>query len=444
MTTRGKWIAGGVAVLLCAGGAGAYFALHHGKAGGPGEGGQQGIVRVQVVTPQQGGVERIVTRPCSVHSFQYANLYAKVTGYLENQDVDIGRRVKKEQFLAEIFAPEITADVTKAQADLAKAESEIEVMKAAVAEANAELKESYSGEKRAAASLEFHRRKYTRYKNLAAKGGIEPELVDEQFEARQTAEATLDQAKNAILTAKAKVSRAEADLANAKAVVEVAKAVLIRARAIQEYTRIRSPYDGVITARNYHDGDLIQANDVTRPPILSVARTDLMRVIMWVPDPDVPYVHDEDLAEIRIDALPGRVFHGKVARTAMSESFTSRQMRTEVDLENKDGALTDGMYGKMTLYLGKTTTGLTVPSSALIGNEKADKRNIYVVHDGKARELAVRVGEDDGIRAHVRSGLHGDEQVIVTHGPGLADGTPVEVTGEWKPPEFHPKTQESE
>src|ERR1700758_5009766 len=51
-------------------------------------------VRVRVVTPSRGGVEGTVTRPGSVHAFQYAHLFAKVAGYLHNQTVDIGYRVQ--------------------------------------------------------------------------------------------------------------------------------------------------------------------------------------------------------------------------------------------------------------------------------------------------------------------------------------------------------------
>jgi RND family efflux transporter MFP subunit len=148
---------------------------------------------------------------------------------------------------------------------------------------------------------------------------------------------------------------------------------------------------------------------------------------MWVPDTDVPYTRKGVPAEVRVDSLGGKVYHGKVARTAESEDYTSRTMRTEVDLPNKDGLLFNGMYGSMTLRLGKTTTGLTVPTAALVGNEKGSKRMLFVVREGKARELNVLIGRDDGVRAEVEEGLGPDEQVIVGHGAGLADGVPVEV-----------------
>lgn len=61
-------------------------------------------VRVRVVHLQSGGVERTVTRPGTVHAYQFAQLYTKVSGFLRNQKVDIGSRVEKGQVLAEIYA----------------------------------------------------------------------------------------------------------------------------------------------------------------------------------------------------------------------------------------------------------------------------------------------------------------------------------------------------
>ena len=80
------------------------------KASAQGDGGvakqsQSVPLRVQVIEPKAGGVERLVRRPATVQSFEYANLYAKVSGYLSHQKVDIGSRVKKDDVLAEVYAP---------------------------------------------------------------------------------------------------------------------------------------------------------------------------------------------------------------------------------------------------------------------------------------------------------------------------------------------------
>ena len=87
-----------------------------------------------------------------------------------------------------------------------------------------------------------------------------------------------------------------------------------------DYTRIVSPYDGVVTFRGFHPGAFIRSPDAgTNVPSSRCARTDKMRVVTYVPDRDVPDLDRGDPAEIRLDALPGQTFRGKVARFAETE-----------------------------------------------------------------------------------------------------------------------------
>jgi HlyD family secretion protein len=268
---------------------------------------------------------------------------------------------------------------------------------------------------------------------------VDKELVDEKYQARRAAEASKQSADKAVTTAKAavaaataEITRAQADLEDATAQVQVAEAVLSRARIWQDYTQIRSPYTGVITQRGYHDGDFIRAGTAggTQPPVLTVARTNVMRIVVWVPDPDVPYTRAGQKATLRVASMPGRTFTGKVSRTAGAEDPNSRTMRTEVDLPNPDGLLKEGMFGKLTIHLGRSEYGLTIPSDCLFGPEKQNKRSVYVVKGGKAVQVAVLVGQDDGIRAEALDGLEADDLVNEQHDPGLANGVPVEVVGD--------------
>src|SRR5262249_49180920 len=159
------------------------------------------------------------------------------------------------------------------------------------------------------------------------------------YESASAAEAA---ARAAIVTARAKVAAAEAriqqalaDQKAAEANVKIAAAKLKKAEALVGYTRIASPYTGVVTRRNFHVGDFIRsAVEGGNVPLLTVARTDVMRVVTKVADPDVPYLDVGDPAVVTVNALPGVKFHGKVARFSHAEDPTERTMRTEIDLKN--------------------------------------------------------------------------------------------------------------
>jgi HlyD family secretion protein len=409
------------------------------------EGGKSATrIRVQVVYPEQGGVERTVTRPGVLHPFQYAELFGKVSGFLHDQKVDIGYEVKKGQLLARIYAPEIEANLSKAKADLTRANTQVDVMLARLDEAKADEQEAKTKLEETQADVEsaialhvLRNQQYHRIKMLWENKAIEKELVDERREAVLSAEASeratkkaVATAKTAVVAAKAHVARSVADLADAKAQVKVAQAEVANAQAFEEYTWLRSPYNGVVTQRNYHEGDLIRdaaSSGQGVKPVLVVARVDLMRVVVWVPNSAVRYVRKGREAVVRLDGLPGQSFKVKVARIAKEEDRTSRTMRTEIDLPNPKGLLTAGMYGNVTIYLGKTETGLTIPSASLTGDEKDGKRAVFVVEGGKAKQVTVQVGLDDGVRAEILSGLKTSDRVIVQHDPGLITGAPVTV-----------------
>lgn len=447
---RATWISFAAVVLVLLAGGTIYFVHAHDeqKTRAQQQSKQQAAsVAVRVIHPKEGGVERLVQRPATVRAFEYANLYAKVSGYLRNQTVDIGSSVEKGQVLAEIYAPERFKDVEKAGADVRKANAEVAAAKARLSKAQADqlaaesrYEQTKSDVKKAEAMVSLRRKQYVRYRALAQDKAIQQELVDEKLEAQLAAEAAETAAQKAVTTAasevqaaKASVVQAQADIEDAEAAVAVAKAALDRTEVYAKYTQLLSPYTGVITTRSFHNGDFIRDASQSgvggreADPVLAVARTDKMRIVIQVPDRDVPYLKVGDPVTLAIDTLPDRHFKGKVARMSYQESYDTRTMRTEVDLESPDGLLKDGMYGLMTIHLGREK-GLRIPSKCLVGNEKGNTRSVYVVRDGKAHEVKVKVGIDDGIEVTIREGLDATDQVILDRPSSLGNDMPVEVS----------------
>ena len=145
-----------------------------------------------------------------------------------------------------------------------------------------------------------------------------------------------------------------------------------------------------------------------------------------MPDRDVAFVETGDEAIVRVDALAGREFHGKVSRFSSSEDVESRNMRTEIDIPNKDGKLRDGMWGRVTIILEPPTPGcVTIPSACLLDQNSQGEGFVYVVRDGKVKKTAVRVGKDDGLKAEVLAGLKPDDPVVVRYTGAIQDGSSV-------------------
>ena len=163
----------------------------------------------------------------------------------------------------------------------------------------------------------------------------------------------------------------------AQASVAVAQANLDKAKVFQGFTKIVSHYDGVVTLRNFHNGDFIrQADKGGQTPLLVVQRTDLMRVVAQVPDMHVPFADVGDAVEFSIDNLPEEVFKGfRLSRIAASEDEHSRTMRVEIDVPNPKRFLRDGMFGEVTIHLQTPLKGaMTLPLSTLVRDERNPRK----------------------------------------------------------------------
>ncbi len=405
-----------------------------------------GAVKVEVAKPKRGGLLRTTSQPGSVHAFESAELFAKVSGYLKIQNVDIGDRVKKDQVLAVIDAPELIREVEKEEATVAQSEAQLKQAQASLSTAIALHKASIAvvtqreaEVKRSIAMLDFRKKMYTRIKELAEDKAIDERLVDEKFQQQDSAEAAHDAAEAAVLTsradvaaAEAKIKQAEADIVAAEAKIALSKASLAKAKVFEDYLTIRSPYDGVITLRAFHLGDFINEASLgaKQQPVLSVDRTDLMRIVVEVPDRDVPFVDRGDTTVISIDALPGMAFKFPVSRFANSEDPSTRTMRTEVDVPNPKNLLRNGMYGQVTILLqanGSAQDALVIPASCLVGDTINGKGHVFVVRQKKAQRVAVQVGADDGINIEVVTGVKFDDEVVCHPSASVDEGVTVSV-----------------
>ncbi len=120
-------------------------------------------------------------------------------------------------------------------------------------------------------------------------------------------------------------------------------------------------------------------------------------------------------------------FKGEISRVAESEDINDRTMRVEIDLDNPDGVLRDGMFGRAFIVLEKLIKNLTVPSSCLIDRNGKGEGAVLVVNDGKVHRVKVHVGMDTGLHAEIVDGLNENDQVILQPDPSVAEGTEVQV-----------------
>jgi RND family efflux transporter MFP subunit len=412
---------------------------------------------VEVTAPRPGGIDRLCKQPGSIEPFEAADLYAKVSGYLAEQEVivggrkqrvDIGTRVKAGDVLARLAVPELEKQLAMDEADLVRAEARVGQMTAAVTAAESDLGAAAAGvalaraEQASKSSYRAYREKQRdRIRDLVSRMAVDAKLADEQedqYQAAVSAELAAVEAASVArqkeAAARARVKQAQADLRYAQAEVATAKARLEKSQVLLDYAVIRSPYTGVVTRRSFHVGDFVRSADAggDRVPVLAVERTDVMRVVVQVPERDVPYVDPGDAAVVEVDALPGTAFKSNgsdlvaVSRLAASEDPHTRMMRVEIDVPNPDGKLRRGMYGRVSLTLqAGVASAVRVPSAALVGKAEGGKAVVRVVRDDVVHTIPVRYGTDNGTDVEILAGLTPADRVITRASGPVESGTRV-------------------
>src|SRR5262249_54726336 len=149
------------------------------------------------------------------------------------------------------------------------------------------------------------------------------------------------------------------------------------------YRIIRAPFDGLVTARFADPGTLIQsaANGQSGAvPIVTVSKSDRLRVYVYLDQSSAAFVHAGDLAEIRAPGRPGLTRKAPVARTAGQLAPRTRTMLTEIDVDDADGAIVPGSFVQVTLETRRPPS-LEVPAEALVmRNEKPHVAVVDAAH----------------------------------------------------------------
>ena len=155
-----------------------------------------------------------------------------------------------------------------------------------------------------------------------------------------------------------------------------------------------------------------------------IARSDVVTITVGVPETDAPFVNPGDQAEIRLQALEGKTFEGKVTRTAWALDSATRTLRAEIDLPNADDVLRPGLYAYATIIVEERKQALTLPTSALF--MVAGRSYCVAFVNGFAKRKEVKQGLIEGKRTEIVSGIDADDKVVEANASSLADGQPVE------------------
>jgi len=210
---------------------------------------------------------------------------------------------------------------------------------------------------------------------------------------------------------------------------EVAQAKLKRTQALLEYTHITAPFAGTITARFVDPGAFIPAatsSTAANSAIVTLMDFSRIRVQVFVPEAEVPFVSNGVPVVVTVEELPGKSFSGSVTRFAHALDEGTKTMLTEIELPNAEGDLRPGMYATVQMEVERKRDALIVPAAAVLV-EKAGS-SVFLVEDGKAKKTPVHTGFADAGNVEITDGIAAGRRVILLGKQALTDGQAVAVS----------------
>lgn len=192
-------------------------------------------------------------------------------------------------------------------------------------------------------------------------------------------------------------------------------------KTLKENTKLESPIDGVVTARNYDNGDLYGGQ-----AILVVQKISPVKLTINVSEQYYSKVKKGDQVSIELDAYPGETFNGKVSLIYPTVESMTHTFPVEINVDNRSQKLRPGMFARATLNLG-TENHVVVPDIAIVKMAGSGDRYVYVYEDGKVSYRKVELGQRLGDRYELISGVADGAQIVIAGQAGITDGKEVEV-----------------
>jgi membrane fusion protein (multidrug efflux system) len=190
--------------------------------------------------------------------------------------------------------------------------------------------------------------------------------------------------------------------------------------------QLRAPITGYIGMRQLEVGNTIAPG----VPVFSVVDLNPVKVKVGIPEAEIGKMHQGDRAEVSIPSLGGQQFTGRIEAIAAASDASSRTYVSKIVVENPKLTLRAGMVAEARLIGDTQVKAVTVPGSAVVRDERGITK-VFVLNTGQNRVYSRRIelGRMIGDQVAIRSGLTGDERVVVDGQHSVREGSTVQVQG---------------
>ncbi len=261
-----------------------------------------------------------------------AKLSFQIPGRVLSVHVQEGQSVAKNQVIAELDPAEFASRYEQARANLDRAQKVKQQLETALAISKktlpAEVARAEAGVKSARDSLADAAKNYQRFEDLFSKNVVTEKERDTLKLHYDVAQSRLAESESVLRLSRGNLERIEAardDIATAAAQVDLARAALSQAAIQLEYTRLRSPLDGVVTSRNIEPGETVNIGR----EVITIANLNRVDLKIFIDETTIGRVRPGQKADVLIDTFPGKTYPGVVSFVSPEGEFTPKIIQTQ-------------------------------------------------------------------------------------------------------------------
>jgi RND family efflux transporter MFP subunit len=349
------------------------------------------VVPVEVQAVETGFIEQTIELTGIVRANNVVYVKSKVSGRIESLSlllpdgeavpVEEGLEVQRGQQIAMVDHDTYAAEVARAAAAVAAAESTCKIYEVELTDAEREMKR-----------------------------------INALYHSGSTTEQNRDKTTTAYYAAEAKLNAGSAQLAQARAQLELAQINL------REST-IVSPIDGIITEKHIDEGNLINVGDA----IVTIADMKLVKIIVGLAERYQTMVRPGLPTRIYVDSYPGRPFNAEVYSVYPALDEETRSLKIEIRMDNTELLLKPGMFARVTLITDSKKDVVIVPRDVVLGGRIDDQPYVFVVVDETAEKRFVKIGIKQADMWEIIEGLRPNERLVINGMNYLADGSRVSI-----------------
>lgn len=196
-------------------------------------------------------------------------------------------------------------------------------------------------------------------------------------------------------------------------------------RFLNENTFVKAQFAGVISAKNYEDGEMYAGQ-----PILTLTQINRLKAIISIPETYFPLVHAGMKVNVESDIYPGKTFPATIEIVYPTVDPASHTFQAKLNIPNSSERIRPGMYVRASFGVGEVNT-IVVPYQSVLKLTGSNDRYVFVNDEGTARRVAVTLGQrfDDRIEIiPIESGaIKAGDQLVVTGQARLVDGDKLEI-----------------